>query len=67
MYPKSLPGRLCAQLPAWMTDALLELHAISKAGYAADTTPTVQELTGHAPHTVEQFAHDYQRHFQPAS
>ncbi|SMB96821.1 NmrA family protein [Hymenobacter roseosalivarius DSM 11622] len=65
--PEVAARQAMAQLPAWMTDALLELHAISKAGYAADTTPTVQELTGHAPHTIEQFAHDYQRHFQPAS
>ncbi|WP_133271791.1 SDR family oxidoreductase [Hymenobacter radiodurans] len=58
---------MAQQLPPWLTNALLELHAISRAGYAAHTTSTVQELTGHAPHTIEQFAHDNQHCFLPAS
>lgn len=58
---------MAQQLPAWLTEALLELHAISKAGFAADTTSAVQELTGQAPRTIEQFAHDYNHCFQPVS
>ncbi|MFO0612863.1 MAG: SDR family oxidoreductase [Polyangiaceae bacterium] len=32
--------------PAWMTDAMMELHAIDKAGYAAATNDTFEKLTG---------------------
>lgn len=45
--------------PAWMRDAMLELHGLAKAGYAAGTTSTVEEITGCPPHTFAQFAHDY--------
>ncbi|MGY2131505.1 SDR family oxidoreductase [Hymenobacter sp. HD11105] len=64
--PEEAARQAMAQLPAWMTDALLELHAMAKAGYAAATTSTVQELTGHPPFTFEQFAHDYKQHFRAA-
>ena len=61
--PEDAARQAMAQLPAWMTDALLELDALGKAGYLAGTTTTVQDLTGHAPHSFEQFAHDYRHHF----
>jgi uncharacterized protein YbjT (DUF2867 family) len=64
--PEEAARQAMAQLPHWMTDALLELHAMAKAGYAAATTSTVQELTGHPPFTFEQFAHDYKQHFRAA-
>lgn len=57
---------LASHMPTWMTDALLELHAISKAGYAAGTTTTVQDITGRPPHTFQQFAHDCRQQFMPA-
>ncbi|AIZ64627.1 FMN-dependent NADH-azoreductase [Hymenobacter sp. DG25B] len=56
-----------AQMPAWMVDGMLELHSIGKAGYAAAVTSTVQDLTGRAPHTFQQFAQDFHPQFSPAS
>jgi uncharacterized protein YbjT (DUF2867 family) len=64
--PEEAARQAMPQLPSWMTDALLELHAISKAGYAAATTSAVQDLTNHPPFTFEQFAHDYKQHFRAA-
>jgi uncharacterized protein YbjT (DUF2867 family) len=64
--PEAAARQAMAQLPAWMTDALLELHAISKAGYAAGISTAVQDITGHPPHTIDQFAHDCRYHFQLA-
>jgi uncharacterized protein YbjT (DUF2867 family) len=45
-------------MPAWMVDAMLELHAISKAGYAAATTDTVEAILGRKPRSFAQFAKD---------
>jgi uncharacterized protein YbjT (DUF2867 family) len=45
-------------MPGWMVDAMMELHGIVKAGYAAGTTDTVKELLGRAPRTFAQFARD---------
>lgn len=53
-----------SQSPAWMRDAMMELYGISKAGYTAGTTPTVEDITGCAPRTFEQFAHDNSFRFQ---
>jgi uncharacterized protein YbjT (DUF2867 family) len=49
-------GMLDAGMPAWMVDAMMELHGINKAGYAAQVTDTVQKLTGRAPMSFAQFA-----------
>jgi uncharacterized protein YbjT (DUF2867 family) len=65
--PEEAARQAMAQLPAWMSDALLELNAMGKAGYAATTTTAVQDLTGHPPHTIEQFARDNSHRFQAAS
>lgn len=62
--PEAAARQSMAQLPTWMADALLELHATAKAGYAATTTTAVQELTGQPPRTIEQFAHDYHQQFR---
>jgi len=43
-------------MPAWMVDGMMELHAIDKAGYAAQVTDTVQKVTGRAPVSFAQFA-----------
>jgi uncharacterized protein YbjT (DUF2867 family) len=43
-------------MPVWMVDGMMELHAIAKAGYAANTTDTVQKITGRAPTSFAQFA-----------
>lgn len=46
------------QIPPWMVDALMELHAVDKAGYAAVVTEDVKKLTGKAPRSFEDFARD---------
>lgn len=43
-------------MPEWMVDAMMELHGIDKAGYAAQVTDTVRAVTGHAPVSFAQFA-----------
>lgn len=45
-------------LPAWMVDAMMELHAVDKAGYAAEVTGDVKKLTGQAPRSFRDFARD---------
>ena len=56
-------GMLGAGLPAWMTDAMLELHAIDKAGYAAEVNDQVAKLTGTPARSFEDFARE---HFKKA-
>ncbi|RNI30791.1 SDR family oxidoreductase [Rufibacter immobilis] len=46
-------------LPDWMTESLLELHAISRAGYASGLTSDVQAVLGREPYTFQQFAETY--------
>jgi uncharacterized protein YbjT (DUF2867 family) len=53
------------QLPEWMVNAMMELHGIDKAGYAAAVTPTVQEITGSAPRTFQDFARENAAAWQP--
>ena len=45
-----------ASVPAWMADAMLELHAIDKAGYATVVTDEVARLTGAPPRSFAEFA-----------
>ena len=45
-------------MPGWMVDAMMELHAIDKAGYAAGVTDTVEKLTGQKARTFTDFAHE---------
>ncbi len=47
---------LDAGMPTWMVDAMMELHGINKAGYAAQVTDTVQKLSGRAPTNFTRFA-----------
>lgn len=47
---------LGAGLPAWMVDAMMELHAIDKAGYAAEVNDEVARLTGTPARSFEAFA-----------
>ncbi|MBC6610559.1 NmrA family NAD(P)-binding protein [Hymenobacter sp. BT507] len=53
------------ELPAERVDELLALYADYRAGHAATVSNEVQALTGHAPHTIQQFANDYKAQFQP--
>ena len=47
---------LDAHMPVWMTDGMLELHAIDKAGYAAAVTDDLAKLTGTKGTTFLEFA-----------
>jgi uncharacterized protein YbjT (DUF2867 family) len=44
------------QMPAWMIQGMLDLHGVIKNGWAAAVSPTVREVTGHAPRTFAAFA-----------
>jgi uncharacterized protein YbjT (DUF2867 family) len=46
-------------MPGWMVDAMMELHAVDKAGYAAGTTKDAEKILGRAPRTFAQFAKDH--------
>jgi uncharacterized protein YbjT (DUF2867 family) len=54
-------GMAQAGVPGWMNDAMLELHAICKAGWVATVTDDVADLTGQAPRTLAQFAKESAR------
>ena len=49
-------GMLDAHVPEWMVEALLQLFAMNKAGYAAGVSDDIQKVTGRAPTTFAQFA-----------
>lgn len=46
-------------MPAWMVDAMMELHGIDKAGYASEVTDAVRKITGREPVTFAQFARQH--------
>jgi len=54
-----LLGLLGAGLPADYAGFLVQLLGHFKAGHAERTTDAVQQITGHAPRTIEQYAKDY--------
>jgi uncharacterized protein YbjT (DUF2867 family) len=43
-------------LPSWRIEALLELHAINRAGLRADVTSAIPDLLGRDARTFEEFA-----------
>ncbi len=47
---------LDAGLPGWMVEAMMELHAVDKAGYAATIAPDLVQLLGRPAQTFEGFA-----------
>lgn len=47
---------LSAGMPKFAVDGMMELHGIDKAGYAADVTSAVKDLTGRAPLSFAAFA-----------
>jgi uncharacterized protein YbjT (DUF2867 family) len=51
-------GMAQAGVPGWMNDAMLELHAICKAGWVGTVTNDVKLVTGGEPRTLAQFAKD---------
>ncbi|MFD2246078.1 SDR family oxidoreductase [Pontibacter ruber] len=52
-------------MPDSIINAMLELYGIYKAGYSSRITDMVAQVTGRAPHTFRQFAHDYRECFIP--
>ncbi len=46
-------------MPDWFVDAIMELYAVNKAGYTAGVTDTVEQVTGKAPRSFEQFVQDH--------
>lgn len=46
-------------MPDWLIDGLLEIYATIKAGYAAQTTTAIEEITGKKPILFSQFVKDY--------
>ncbi|RAK67155.1 SDR family NAD(P)-dependent oxidoreductase [Hymenobacter edaphi] len=57
---QAMPGA-----PQWMIDALMELNALGRAGYAAPITADGQQLTGQRPRTVQEFAQANRHAWQP--
>ena len=43
----------------WLVDGLLEIYAIIRAGHAAQTTTSIEEITGRKPILFSQFVKDY--------
>jgi uncharacterized protein YbjT (DUF2867 family) len=53
-----------AGVPGWMTSALLELFAISKAGQAAGISPVVESVVHRRPIRFDQFLGDHASSFR---
>lgn len=53
-----------SKMPEWMVNQVMELNAISKAGYVADVLPTVKEVTGKNPRTFQDFVEENKAIFQ---
>lgn len=47
------------KLPGWLVQGMLDLHNVLKQGWGAGVTPTVQEVTGHAPRSFAAFAKEH--------
>jgi uncharacterized protein YbjT (DUF2867 family) len=47
----------------WLIDAIMELYNIIKAGYASQTTNTVEQIIGRKPTSFAQFVRDYSNSF----
>ncbi|KAA9338507.1 SDR family oxidoreductase [Hymenobacter busanensis] len=52
--------------PQWLVDAMMELNAIGKAGYAATVAPDLERLTGRPARTFAEFAQDHRTAFAAA-
>ncbi|TGE14681.1 SDR family oxidoreductase [Hymenobacter elongatus] len=65
--PEETARQAMDKAPTWMRDAMLELYRLSKAGYTANITTTVEDITGCAPHTFEQFAQHNSHRFKAKS
>lgn len=52
-------GMLDAGMTSWQVDAMMELHALVKAGGTNAVTDSVQKVTGRAPKSFSQFARQH--------
>jgi len=59
-------GMVGAGMPEWLADALFELFEVRQAGYTAEVTNAVAEITGRKPHSYQEFARDYKEAFSGA-
>jgi uncharacterized protein YbjT (DUF2867 family) len=57
--PEAFDASIRNLLPPWQVDGLLEDYAHYRRGEAAAVSPVVEEVTGSAPHSIDQFARDY--------
>jgi uncharacterized protein YbjT (DUF2867 family) len=64
--PDAFAASIRGLLPPWQVDGLLEDYAHYRRGEAAAVSPVVEEITGTAPHSIDQFAHDYAAAFAGA-
>jgi uncharacterized protein YbjT (DUF2867 family) len=55
---KAREAMLTQGMPEWMANAVMELNAVGKAGYLADVSPTVTEITGHKPRAFRAFVEE---------
>lgn len=54
---------LDAKTPEWLTNAVMELNGIGKAGYVAEVFPTVEEVTGEPPRKFRAFVEENKQNF----
>lgn len=62
--PEAFAEGLRGKLPDWQVDGLIEDYAHYARGEAAAVLPTIAEITGQAPRTVADFAHDHAEAFR---
>ncbi|UQA56496.1 SDR family oxidoreductase [Polyangium aurulentum] len=54
----ALEGLLSYGAPEWMANAMMELHAMNKAGHAAVVNDLVEKIGGKKPFDIDRFARD---------
>jgi hypothetical protein len=47
----------------WLIDAVMEFYNIIRAGYASQTTNTIEQVLGRKPILFERFVRDYASSF----
>jgi len=51
-------------MPDWYAEAMVKLFEVLSAGAGAGVSNTLQEVTGEAPRTFDDFARDYAEAFK---
>jgi uncharacterized protein YbjT (DUF2867 family) len=57
--PEAFAASIRKLLPPWQVDGVLEDYAHYRRGEAAAVSPVVEQITGTAPYSIDQFARDY--------